>query len=229
MKVILFGASGMVGQGVLRECLRDPRVTAVLAIGRTPTAETHEKLRQIVHRDFTDFSPLEAELTGADACFFCLGVSSAGMSEADYRHVSFDFTLAAARTLAKVSPGLTFIYVSGTGTDSSAKGRSMWARVKGETENALLALPFKAAYMFRPGFIQPVHGVKSRTRLYRVLYVIVAPLYPLLNLLFAKYLTTTEEVGRAMIEIAAAGAPQPLLENGDIRALATKAPAAPIA
>jgi uncharacterized protein YbjT (DUF2867 family) len=223
MKVILFGGSGMVGQGVLRECLRDPRVTAVLAIGRTPLAETHAKLQQIVHRDLSDFSPIEGQLAGYDACFFCLGVSSAGMSEADYRHVTFDFTLAAARTLVKVSPGLTFIYVSGTGTDSSARGRSMWARVKGETENALLALPFKGAYMFRPGFIQPMHGVKSRTRLYRVLYVLIAPLYPVLNLFFSRYLTTTEEVGRAMIEIAARGTSQHLLENRDIRALAAKA------
>jgi len=225
MKVILFGASGMVGQGVLRECLRDPRVTAVLAIGRTPTSDKHEKLRQIVHRDFTDFSPLETELTDADACFFCLGISSAGMSEADYRHVTFDFTLAAARTLAKVSPGLTFVYVSGTGTDSSAKGRSMWARVKGETENALLALPFKAAYMFRPGFIQPVHGVKSRTRLYRVLYTIATPLFPVVKLLSGKAAITSEDVGRAMIEAAARGAPKPLLENRDIKELAARSPA----
>ena len=222
MKVILFGASGMVGQGVLRECLRDPRVTSVVAIGRAKIAETDAKLRQIVHQDFTDFSTLEAELGGADACFFCLGVSSAGMSEADYRHVTFDFTLGAARTLAKVSPGLTFIYVSGTGTDSSARGRSMWARVKGETENALLALPFKRAYMFRPGFIQPMHGVKSRTRLYRVLYAITTPLFPLVKLVSGKAAITTEDVGRAMIEAAANGAPKPLLENGDIRALATK-------
>jgi uncharacterized protein YbjT (DUF2867 family) len=191
MKVILFGASGMVGQGVLRECLRDPRVTTVLAVGRSSTAETHAKLRQIVHPDFTDFSSLEAELGGADACFFCLGVSSAGMSEADYRRVTFDFTLAAARTLAKASPGLTFIYVSGTGTDSSARGRSMWARVKGETENALFALPFKRAYMFRPGFIQPMHGVTSRTRLYRLLYAVTTPLFPLVKLVSGKAAITT--------------------------------------
>jgi uncharacterized protein YbjT (DUF2867 family) len=227
MKVILFGASGMVGQGVLRECLRDPRVTTVLAVGRSSTAETHAKLRQIVHPDFTDFSSLEAELGGADACFFCLGVSSAGMSEADYRRVTFDFTLAAARTLAKASPGLTFIYVSGTGTDSSARGRSMWARVKGETENALFALPFKRAYMFRPGFIQPMHGVTSRTRLYRLLYAVTTPLFPLVKLVSGKAAITTEDVGRAMIEAAANGAPQPLLENRDIRALSTKSAESP--
>ncbi len=225
MKVILFGGSGMLGQGVLRECLRDPRVTVVLAIGRTPLAETHAKLQQIVHPDFTDFSPLAAQLGGIDACFFCLGVSSAGMSEADYRHVTFDFTLAAARTLAKVSPDLTFIYVSGTGTDSSAGGRSMWARVKGETENALFALPFKRAYMFRPGFIQPMHGVKSRTPLYRVLYAITTPLFPVVKLLSGKSAITTEDVGRAMIEAAATGAPKPLLENRDIKELAARSAA----
>jgi uncharacterized protein YbjT (DUF2867 family) len=225
MKIILFGGSGMVGQGVLRECLRDPRVTAVLAIGRTPLPDTHDKLQQLVHQDFGDLSPLEAQLAGTDACFFCLGVSSAGMSEADYRHVTFDFTLAAARTLAKVSPGLTFIYVSGTGTDSSARGRSMWARVKGETENALLALPFKRAYMFRPGFIQPVHGVKSRTRLYRALYAIATPLYPIVKLVSGKSAITSEDVGRAMIEAAANGAPKPLLENRDIKELAARSPA----
>jgi uncharacterized protein YbjT (DUF2867 family) len=223
MKVIVFGASGMVGQGVLRECLRDPRVTAVLAIGRSASDATDPKLRQIVHRDFTDFSSLEGELGGYDACFFCLGVSSVGMSEADYRHVSFDFTLAAARTLVQSSPGMTFIYVSGTGTDSSAKGRSMWARVKGETENALLALPFKAAYMFRPGIIRPMHGVKSKTRLYRAAYVVATPLFPILNLLARGSVITTEDVGRAMIEAAAHGAPKPLLENRDIKELAAKA------
>jgi uncharacterized protein YbjT (DUF2867 family) len=225
MKVILFGASGMVGQGVLRECLRDPRVTAVLAIGRSAGDATDPKLRQIVHRDFTDFSSLEGELVGYDACFFCLGVSSVGLSEADYRHVTFDFTLGAARTLAKVSPGLTFIYVSGTGTDSSAKGRSMWARVKGETENALLALPFKRAYMFRPGIIRPMHGVKSKTRLYRAGYVLATPLFPILNLVAPGIVITTENVGRAMLEAAADGAPQPLLENRDIKELAKKSPA----
>jgi uncharacterized protein YbjT (DUF2867 family) len=225
MKVILFGATGMVGQGVLRECLSDPRVTAVLAIGRSAGEATDPKLRQIVHRDFTDFSSLEGELGGYDACFFCLGVSSVGMSEADYRHVSFDFTLAAARTLAMLNAGMTFIYVSGTGTDSSAKGRSMWARVKGETENALLALPFKRAYMFRPGVIRPMHGVKSKTRLYRAAYVVATPLFPILNLLARGSVITTEDVGRAMIEAAANGAPQRLLENRDIKALAAKSAA----
>jgi uncharacterized protein YbjT (DUF2867 family) len=226
MKIILFGATGMVGQGALRECLLDPEVETVLSIGRGTTGQQSPKLRERVHQDFSDFSPIENDLTGFDACFFCLGVSSAGMSEPDYRHVTYDFTLAAARALAPRNPGMTFIYVSGTGTDSTARGRSMWARVKGETENALLALPFKAAYMFRPGFIQPQHGITSKTRLYRAAYLVTAPLFPILNTFFPKYMTTTEKVGRAMLAIAKHGAPMRLLENRDINAAAEATPAA---
>jgi uncharacterized protein YbjT (DUF2867 family) len=229
MKVILFGATGMVGQGVLRECLLDPEVEQVLSIGRGTTGQQNPKLAERILPDFTDFSPIANDLTGFDACFFCLGVSSAGMSEADYRHVTYDFTLAAARALAPRNPGMTFIYVSGTGTDSSARGRSMWARVKGETENALLALPFKAAYMFRPGVIQPMHGIKSKTRIYRAAYVVTAPLFPILKALFPRYMTTTEKVGRAMLAIAKRGAPLRLLENRDINAAADATPAAPAA
>ena len=220
MNVILFGATGMVGQGVLRECLLDAEVTKVLSIGRSSTGQKHEKLRELLHKDFTDFSALERELTGYDACFFCLGVSSAGMNEADYARVTYDFTLAAARVLAKANPQMTFIYVSGTGTDSSEKGRSMWARVKGRTENALLALPFKATFMFRPGVIQPMHGVASRTKLYRVIYAISAPLFPVLKTVFPKAITTTERVGRAMLAVARRGFSKRLLENADINAIA---------
>src|ERR1700722_9569703 len=153
MRVILFGATGMIGQGVLRECLLDPGVEAVLSIGRRASGVTNAKLREIVHADLTDLSAIEGELGGYDACFFCLGISSAGMSEADYRRVTYDVTLAAAQAIQKRSPDLTFVYVSGTGTDSTEKGRTMWARVKGATENAILAMPFKASYMFRPGYI----------------------------------------------------------------------------
>jgi len=220
VNVILFGATGMVGQGVLRECLLDAEVTKVLSIGRSSTGQKHEKLRELLHKDFTDFSALERELTGYDACFFCLGVSSAGMNEADYARVTYDFTLAAARVLAKANPQMTFIYVSGTGTDSSEKGRSMWARVKGRTENALLALPFKATFMFRPGVIQPMHGVASRTKLYRVIYAISAPLFPVLKTVFPKAITTTERVGRAMLAVARRGFSKRLLENADINAIA---------
>jgi len=220
MKVILFGATGMVGQGVLRECLLDPGVERVLVVGRRGTGLEHDKLREIVREDLFDLSSVEAELAGYDACFFCLGVSSAGMSEPDYTRVSHDLTMAAAQVLAKVNPGMTFIYVSGAGTDSTESGRTMWARVKGRTENALLKLPFKAAYMFRPGFIQPMHGIRSRTRLYRALYTAVGPLYPLWKTLFPGFVTTTEKVGRAMIRAARDGAPKAVLENRDINALA---------
>jgi len=220
MKLILFGATGMVGQAVLRECLLDDQVERVLAVGRTPTGQSHPKLQELAHRDFTDFSAIEGQLAGYHACLFCLGVSSAGMKEADYRRVTYDFTLAAAHTLARLSPAITFIYVSGAGTDSSARGRSMWARVKGETENALLALPFKGVYMFRPGFIQPQHQIVSKTRLYRTLYAVMGPLYPVLKAVAPKYMTTSVQVGRAMLEVAKHGASKPLLENRDINEIA---------
>src|SRR5579872_1827062 len=164
MNVVLFGATGMVGQGVLRECLLDPEVTRVLSIVRTPSGQNHPKLREVAHADFLDFSVLESELSGYDACFFCLGVTSAGMKEEDYRRITYDVTPAAARLLAKLNPNMTFIYVSGMGTDSSEHGRTVWARVKGKTENDLLRLPSKAAYMFRPGVIVPLHGIKSKTK-----------------------------------------------------------------
>jgi uncharacterized protein YbjT (DUF2867 family) len=220
MKVVLFGASGMVGQGVLRECLLDSEVEQVLSIGRTRSGQTHPKLREILHEDFLHFSPLESGLTGFDACFFCLGVSSAGMTEENYRRITYDFTLAAARTLAKASPGLTFIYVSGTGTDSTERGKVMWARVKGATENALRTLGFHGAYSFRPGYIQPLHGIKSRTGWVRALYAVVAPIYPLLKTLAPRYVTTTEAMGRAMINVAESGWPRPVLESPDINAAA---------
>jgi uncharacterized protein YbjT (DUF2867 family) len=220
MKVILFGATGMVGQGVLRECLLDPDVTEVLSVARTPTAQKHEKLRELIHSDFTDFSKVENRLRGYGACFYCLGVSAAGMKEADYARVTYEFTLAVAKLLARLNAQMTFIYVSGAGTDSSEKGRSMWARVKGRTENALLALPFKAKFMFRPGLIQPMHGIKSKTRWYRAFYAVTTPLFPLLNAAFSRSITTTERVGRAMLAAAKRGAPKTLLENADINARA---------
>jgi uncharacterized protein YbjT (DUF2867 family) len=219
MKVLLFGASGMVGQGVLRECLLDPDVDRVLSIVRALTGQSTAKLRELVHKDFFDFSAIEGELTGYDACFFCLGVSSAGMKEADYRHVTYDITLAAARVLARLNPAMTFIYVSGLGTDSSERGRTMWARVKGKTENDLLRLPFKAAYMFRPGGIVPLHGVKSKTRIYQTFLTIFGPLMPLLYRWFPQYVTTTEQVGRAMLKVAKLGAPRAILETADINKL----------
>jgi len=219
MRVVLFGATGMVGQGVLRECLLDPDVESVLSVGRSATGQQHVKLRELVHRDFLDFSPIESELAGFDACFFCLGVSSAGMKEEAYRRITYDFTMAAARTLARLNPNMTFVYVSGMGTDSSERGRTMWARVKGQTENALLRMPFQAAYMFRPGVIVPLHGIKSRTALYRIPYMLMAPLLPLLEAAFPKYVTTTERLGRAMIHVAKQGAAKAVLESSGINAV----------
>ena len=219
MKIIIFGATGMIGQGVLRECLLDPGVERVLAVGRAPTSQRHQKLEELVVADLFELTPHAAALGGHDACFFCLGVSSAGMKEADYRRITFDLTLATARLLARLSPGMTFVYVSGQGTDSTGKGRFMWARVKGETEKALLALPFKAV-MFRPGFIQPLHGITSRTGLYRALYAVFSPIFPVLNALAPGAVTTTERLGRAMLAVARRGAPKPVLETSDINRVA---------
>ena len=216
MKVLLFGATGMVGQGVLRECLLSPDVVAVRAVGRHAVRTQHPKFSEVVHPDLFDCSPIEADLAGYDACFFCLGVSSAGMKEADYARLTFDLTLAVARLLARLNPDMTFLYVSGTGTDSSEKGRMMWARVKGRTENALIALPFKAAYMFRPGIIQPLHGVRSKTPLYQFFYNFTGPLLGLVVRLLPKYATTSERVGRAMIRAARDGFARPQVENEDI-------------
>jgi uncharacterized protein YbjT (DUF2867 family) len=216
MKVVLFGATGMVGQGVLRECLLDPDVTGVLAVGRSLSGQAHPKLREIQHDDFLDFSAIESELAGFDACFFCLGVSSVGLSEERYRRLTYGITMAAATTLAKLNPGMVFIYVTGAGTDSTEQGRIMWARVKGKTENDLLKLPFRAAYMFRPAAIQPLHGVRSKTAWYQAVYVVAAPLLTLLNRIAPKYVTTTEQVGRAMIRVAKQGFSKPVLESEDI-------------
>jgi uncharacterized protein YbjT (DUF2867 family) len=219
VKVILFGATGMVGQGVLRECLLDPEITEVLAIGRSATSQQHAKLRELVRDDLFDLSDIAGSLASYNACFFCLGVSAAGMNEETYRHLTYDLTLSVARILAQQNPAMTFLYVSGTGTDSSERGRSMWARVKGKTENDLLKLPFKAAYMLRPGYIQPMHGIRSKTGWYQAMYTVVAPTYPLWKALFGKYVTTTEDLARAMIKIAKHGAPKRVLENQDVNAL----------
>jgi hypothetical protein len=188
----------------------------VLAVGRNPSGQRHAKLHEIVHDDFLDFSRIESQLAGYDACFFCLGVSSLGMSEEQYRRLTYDITLAAARTLAKLNPQMVFVYVTGRGTDSSERGKLMWARVKGKTENDLLKLPFKAAYMFRPAGIQPLHGIRSKTGWVQAIYVGAAPLLSLLNRLAPTYVTTTEQVGRAMIKVARDGYPKPVLESDDI-------------
>lgn len=215
MKVVLFGATGMVGAGVLNECLRDNRVTSVLAVVRSPMRLKHSKLRELVRGDFFDYRDARDDFRGAHACFFCLGVTAVGKTEAEYLRLTYVITLAAARTLAEVNPGMTFCYVSGQGTDSSERGRVMWARVKGKTENEILRLPLKA-YMFRPGYIQPLGGIKSKTRVYRVFYEIMAPVYPVLRRLAPNLVTTNEAVGRAMIEVALNGYPTPILDVRDI-------------
>ena len=216
MKVVIFGATGMVGQGVLRECLIDPGVESVLAVGRTLTGQSHAKLHELQHADFTDFSAIEPQLGGYDACFFCLGVSSIGMDAERYRHLTYDITMAAATTLAKLNPGMVFTYVTGRGTDSSEQGSLMWARVKGKTENDLLRLPFKAAYMFRPAGIQPLHGVRSKVGWINAVYLICAPILSAFHRFFPQYMTTSEQLGRAMIKVARDGYPKRILESEDI-------------
>jgi len=234
VNVLLFGATGMVGQGVLRECLLDPGVDRVLSVGRSAvdraaigraaaaaaaTGRPAAKLRELVVANVADLSGSEAELAGFDACFFCLGVSSIGMSEPAYTRLTCDLTLAVARTVVRHSPAATFVYVSGAGTDSSERGRSMWARVKGRTENELLRLPFKAAYMFRPGAIVPLHGVRSKTRWVRLIYPLLVPVIPLWRRLAPDTITTSEQVGRAMLRVAREGYAKSILETGDINRL----------
>ena len=209
----------MIGQGVLRECLLDPGVQSVVAIGRTATGKSDPKLREIVYSDLTDYAPIESQLSGFDACFFCLGISAAGPTEQQYTHVTYEITIRAAETLSRLNPRMTFVYVSGQGTDSGEHGRTMWARVKGRTENALLRLPFKAAYMFRPGFIEPRFGVRSRTGWYRALYAVSRPLFPVLRGAFPNQILGSDEIGRAMLIVARQGAPKHVLESRDIRAI----------
>lgn len=216
MKAIIFGATGMVGQGVLRECLLDPDLEAVLTIGRTPTGQKHEKLRELAQPNLLDFSAIEGDLSGYDACFFCLGVTSAGTTEPEYERITYSIPIAAARTLLRLNPQMTFVYVSGAGADSSEKGRTMWARVKGKAENALLAMPFKATYVFRPAFIQPLHGIRSRTKIYNALYVVLRPFVPVLKAVASDYVATTEQLGRAMIAVVKRGFSKRILESRDI-------------
>ncbi len=216
MNILLFGATGMVGHGVLRECLLDRDVQLVETIGRKSNGIRNPKIQEIVHPDLSHYESIEQQLTGFDACFFCLGVTSSGMKEADYRRVTYDITIAAASTLARLNPGMTFIYISGAGADSSEKGRTMWARVRGKTENDLLRLPFNAVYIFRSAIIQPLHGVQSRTAAYRIFYSLAKPLLPLFRRVFSGYISTTEQIGRAMLIVARNGAAKRILESRDI-------------
>ncbi|MES2933856.1 MAG: NAD(P)H-binding protein [Pseudomonadota bacterium] len=221
MNVLLFGATGMVGQGVLRECLASVQVDSVVTIGRTPTGQSHAKLRELAHQDMWDYTQIESALSNFDACFFCLGGTASGMSEAEYSRCTYDLTVAAATVLARRNPQMTFVYVSGVGADSSEKGAVMWARIRGKTENALLRLPFKAAYMFRPGMIQPLHGIRSKTKALRIFYSIVKPVLPLMRMLFPQRILTTSVIGQAMLAVATRGAAKRVLESADINALVT--------
>lgn len=210
MRVIIFGSTGMVGEGVLYECLKHPSVESILVINRRECGYKHEKLKEIIHKDFSDFSPIKNELSGYDACYFCMGVSSVGMKEYEYKRITYDITMHVADTLLKQNDDLTFCYVSGAGTGSTSKSRSMWARIKGKTENDLLKLPFKAAYMFRPGYIQPTKGLKNTYKFYKVF----SPLYPLFKFLFPKYVCTLKQLGKSMINVS--------LKNPDIKVLECK-------
>lgn len=221
MKVLVFGATGMVGQGVVRECLLAPDVESVVAIGRSPSGVDDPKFREVLTEDLFDVAGLECELSEVDACFFCLGVPSSGMSEVDYTKITHDLTVAVATALAAHSKRATFVYVSGVGADSSEQGRVMWARVRGRTENALLALPIKA-YVLRPGYIQPRHGARSKVTLYRTAYRITSVLYPVLRLLAGNRITTTETVGRAMLALARDGSGRRVLTSRDMNSLADR-------
>ena len=206
---------------MLLECLESPDVTSVLVINRQPVGLQHAKLTEIIHKDFFDLSPLKEHLTGFNTCYFCLGISAAGLSEDKYHQITYELTMNFAKTLLSLNPGIVFCYISAAGADSSEKGRIMWARVKGKTENALLAMPFKKAYMFRPGFIQPMKGVRSRTRLYNAIYAVLKYLYPLLKGL-PQYVTSSDRLGQAMLKAVLKGYDQPILESRDINLLAAK-------
>jgi len=222
MKVILFGATGMVGQGVLRECLADPEISMILSVVRKSSGFKHDKFKEVIHLNFLDFTPLEKELTGFDACFFCLGASSSRMTEEAYRQLTYGFTVAAGQTLSRLNPAMTMVFVSGEGTDETGTSRVIWARVKGEAENALRQMPFKAAYMFRPGYIQPLDGIVSRERIYRYFYAVMAPLYPVWKVLFPSVMTNTRLIGQAMIQVAKKGSVKTILRSADINAAAQK-------
>ncbi len=223
MNVLIFGATGMVGQGVMRECLAAPDVEKVLTVGRTPTGQQHPKLEELVHAEMWDYANVEAELSNFDACFFCIGVTSSGMSEQKYTHLTYDMTLSVATTLSRLNPQMVFVYVSGAGADSSETSRIMWERVRGKTENALLKLAFRGVYIFRPGMIQPV-GVKSKTAAYRWFYTLTRPLLPALRSMLPDQILSTPQVGQAMLAAVRHGAPKRVLESPDINALSKRTP-----
>jgi hypothetical protein len=216
INAIIFGSTGMVGEGVLHQALLHPDVKSVLVINRRPCNIVHPKLKEIIHDDFYNYTDIEAEITGYNACFFCLGVSSVGMKEKDYYPVTYNLTMQAAQVLARLSQDMTFCYVSGFGTDSSEKGKLMWARVKGKTENDLMKLTFKSAFMFRPGMIKPIKGLKNTYTIYKILN----PVIPFLMRLFPKAICTLEDLGNAMVQSVINGYSKKIIENEDIAVLA---------
>jgi uncharacterized protein YbjT (DUF2867 family) len=221
VNVLIFGATGMVGQGVLRECLAAADVGKVLTVGRTPTGVRHPKLQELVHAEMWDYANVEDDLKDFDACFFCIGVTSSTMNEEQYTHLTYDLTMAVASTLARLNPRMVFVYVSGAGADNSETSRVMWQRVRGKTENALLKLPFRGVYIFRPGMIQPV-GVKSKTTAYRWFYALTKPLLPLLRAMLPDQILSTPQVGQAMLAAVRNGAQKRVLESPDINALSKR-------
>jgi len=216
---LITGSTGMMGKAVLLECLDHPEVESVVVLNRTPLGMTHPKLKEILHTDFFDLIPIADQLKGINTCFFCLGVSAPGMSESQYHHLTYDLTLHAAKTLVGLNPDMSFCYITGAGTDSTEKGKIMWARIKGKTENALLALPFKAAYMFRPSYIHPLKGVKTKVKLYALFYCLLSPLYPLLKHLTPNHVTTSVTLAKAMINAVLYGSEKKILEVRDINAI----------
>lgn len=218
INAIVFGATGMVGEGVLRVCLNHPDVESVLVISRRTCDIKHSKLKELIHKDFYDYSSIEGQLRGYNACYFCLGVTSVGKKADEYTHLTYDLTLQAARTLSKLNPEMTFCYVSGEGTDSTEHGRLMWARIKGKTENDLRKLPFKASYAFRPGFIKPMKDQKNAYGISEVL----GKAYPLLRMFFSNHISTLDDLGLAMINVTLSGYARPILENNDIALVAKR-------
>jgi uncharacterized protein YbjT (DUF2867 family) len=214
MKIILYGGTGMIGEGALIECLEDPTVEKVLAIVRKPTGHQHEKLEELTLPDFLDYSRFMDKIAGYDACIYALGISAMGMSEGDYRRVTHDFTVAAGKALLEANPGMRMCFISGSGT--SLQSRQMWARVKGEAEQALLDMPFSSAHMFRPAGIMPKKGVKIRIRAYKIAYALMGWSAPIFNALSKGSFTDTEQLGKALIKVAKEGPPKKILEAKDI-------------
>ena len=219
MKVVIFGATGMVGRGTLRECLRDPQVEGILSVVRSPGGKQHEKLREVVHQNLLDFTAIENELAGLDACIYCIGVASTAMTEDAYARVTYESTTAAARTLLRLNPRMSFVFVSGAGADRTERGNMMWARIKGKTENALLAMPFRSVYVFRPAMIQPLDGIESKTPSYRIMYRLIAPFLSATRHFWPQYITTTQELGRALLAAAKQGTGTRVIEAPQIRAV----------